>query len=74
MNTATAEIEQIKEMLPMLSEASLHELRTFTDYLADRERRRRELEESVLKAEQETPVRFKTVEDAMKAIRNEAGI
>ena len=74
MNTATAEIEQIKEMLPMLSEAALHELRTFTDYLADRERRRKELEESVLKAEQETPIRFKTVEDAMKAIRNEAGI
>jgi hypothetical protein len=74
MNTTAEFIEHFKEISPVLSDAALSELRTFTDYLADREIRRRKLEESVLKAEQETPVRFKTVEEAMQAIRDEAGI
>ncbi len=51
MNTTA--IEYIKEMLPRLSETALHELRAFTDYLADREKRRKALVERVLKAEQE---------------------
>ncbi|MBI4689278.1 MAG: hypothetical protein HY754_03280 [Nitrospirae bacterium] len=68
------EAEYIKEMLPVLSETALRELRTFTDYLADRERRRKALVERVLKAEKEKPIRFKAVKDAMKAIRDEAGI
>lgn len=71
MNTATAEIEQIKEMLPMLSETALHELRTFTDYLADRERRRKELVVRVLKAEKEPDtVACNSAEEFIQAIEN----
>jgi hypothetical protein len=71
MNTTVNEIDHIKEMLSMLPETALHELRTFVDYLADRERRRKELEECVLKAEKEPPIRFESVEDAVKAVFNE---
>jgi len=53
MNTAVDEIDRIKEMLPVLPEPALHELRAFADYLADREKRRKALVSSVLKAEQE---------------------
>ena len=69
MKTATREIEHIKEMLPMLSMTALHELRTFTDYLADRERRRKSLVERIRKAEQHPDsVICNTVEEAMQAI------
>ena len=71
MNTTVNEIDYIKEMLSMLPETALHELRTFVDYLADRERRRKELEERVLKAEKEPPIRFESVEDAVRAVFNE---
>jgi len=74
MDTTANEIEYIKEMLPQLSETALHEVKDFTAYLIDRNRRRKEFEEQVLKAEQEPPVRFETVEQAMQAIRNEAKI
>ena len=36
MNTTVSEIDHIKEMLPVLPETALHEIRTFVDYLADR--------------------------------------
>lgn len=67
-------MDHIKEVLPTLSEESLREARTFVDYLADRQRRRIALVRRVLKAEKETPIRFKTVKEAMKAIRHEAGV
>jgi len=71
MNTAVNEIEHIKEILPMLPETALHELRAFTDYLADRERRRKALVERVLKAEQNPDVvECRTPEEFMQAIRN----
>ncbi len=71
MNTAVSEIERIKEILPMLPETALHELRAFTDYLADRERRRKALVERVLKAEREPDsVICNSVEEAMQAILN----
>lgn len=74
MTTAVDEINRIKEILPTLSDEAVREARTFVDYLADRQRRRKALVNRVLKAEKETPIRFKTVEEAMKAIRDEAGI
>ncbi len=71
MKTAVSEIEHIKEMLPMLSETALHELRSFMDYLADRERRRSELVERVLKAEKEPDAVICTsAEEFIKAIEN----
>ncbi|MBF0558839.1 MAG: hypothetical protein HQL08_08670 [Nitrospirae bacterium] len=68
------EIDRIKEILPTLSDEAVREARTFVDYLADRQRRRKALVRRVLKAEKETPIRFKTVKEAMKAIRDEARI
>ncbi|RJQ19896.1 MAG: hypothetical protein C4560_05845 [Nitrospiraceae bacterium] len=63
------EIDHIKEMLPKLSRTALHELRTFTDYLADREKRRKALVDQVLKAEKEhDSVICNTAEEAMHAI------
>jgi lauroyl/myristoyl acyltransferase len=71
MNTTVNEIDHIKEMLSMLPETALHELRTFAAYLADRERRRKELVERVLKAEQEhDSIICNSVEDAMQTIYN----
>ncbi len=71
MNATANEIEHIKEILPSLSETALHELRAFTDYLADRERRRKALVERVLKAEQNPDViECKTPEEFMQAILN----
>ena len=72
MKTTIDEMEYITEILPTLSEDALREARTFVDYLADRQRRRKALVKRVLKAEKETPMRFKTVKEAMKAIRNES--
>jgi hypothetical protein len=68
------EIADINETLSVLSKSALREIRDFAFYLADREKRRKAFEKEVLNAEQETPIRFKTVKDAMKAIRDEAGI
>lgn len=71
MKTTTNEIDHIKEMLPALSETALHELRTFTDYLADRERRHRELVERVLKAEQNPDtVTCSSAEEFLQAIES----
>lgn len=71
MNTAIEEQKLIRELLPMLPDEALNEVKDFISYLIDRERRRKSLEKRVLKAEKETPVRL-TAEQAMKAIRNEA--
>jgi rubrerythrin len=71
MNTDVNELEHIKEILPVLSETALHELRAFVDYLVDRERRHKELVERVLKAEQEPDaVECKTPEEFIQAILN----
>ncbi|MBI1810420.1 MAG: hypothetical protein HY035_00850 [Nitrospirae bacterium] len=69
MNTTVSEIDHIKEMLPVLPETALHELRTFVDYLADRERRRKELVERVLKAEKSPEtIRCATPDEFIQAI------
>lgn len=71
MKPTVNEIDRIKEILPTLSETALHELRAFVDYLADRERRRRELVERVLKAEREPDVvECRTPEEFIQAILN----
>ena len=65
-------INEIDEMLQKLPPKQLREVRTFISYLIDKERRRKELVERVLKAEQKPPIRFKTVEDAVKAVFDES--
>lgn len=71
MNSTANEIEHIKEVLPLLPVTALHELRAFTDYLVDREKRRKALVERVLKAEQNPDVvECKTPEEFMQAILN----
>jgi hypothetical protein len=71
MGSTTKEIEDINQILPVLPEDAVREIRDFAFYLADRERRRKELVARVLKAEQEPPVRFESVEDAVKAVFDE---
>jgi hypothetical protein len=71
MKTHADEIEQIKEILPLLPETALHEIRDFAFYLADREERRRALVARVLKAEQEPDtVTCRSAEEFMKAIES----
>jgi hypothetical protein len=71
MKTAVNEIDHIKEMLPMLSKTALHELRTFTAYLADREKRRKLLVKRVLKAEKEPDtITCYSAEEFIRAIEN----
>jgi hypothetical protein len=67
----TMEISEIDEMLKMLSETDRQEVRDFTAYLLDRERRRKALVERVLKAEQNPDsVECKTPEEFIQAIIN----
>ncbi len=71
MTTTTKEIENIKEILAALPESALHEAKTFVDYLADRERRRKALVERIRKAEENPDsVICNSVEEAMQAIYN----
>jgi len=74
MNTTVDEIEHIKEMLPKLSEPALSEVHDFVRYIFEKQKKRKAFVDRVLKAEKETPIRFKSVKEAMQAIRNEAGI
>lgn len=71
MNTTVDEIEHLKDILSQLPESAVREVRDFAAYLADRERRRKALVERVLQAEQEPPIRFESVEDAVKAVFDE---
>ena len=71
MKTAVNEIEHIKEMLPMLSQPYLHEARDFIRYLLEKQKKRKAFVDRVLTAEQETPIRFESVEDAVKAVFDE---
>jgi len=70
MNTTANEIENIKELLPMLSETFLHEVKDFTQYLLEKQKKRKAFEEQVLKAEQGPYTEYHTVEEVMQAIRN----
>ena len=70
-NMKTMEISEIDEMLEMLPETARQEVRDFAAYLLDRERRRKELVERVLKAEQNPDiVECKTPEEFIQAIIN----
>ena len=71
MQTANDEIKYIEEILSLLPNNALIEVRDFASYLADRERRRKGLEKRVQVAEEEKPVRFDSVEDAVKAVFDE---
>ena len=74
MDTSTKEFEDIREILSGLPAETVREVRDFASYLADREERRKAFVAEVHRAEQETPIRFKTAAEAMAAIRNEAGV
>jgi hypothetical protein len=74
VNTTVDEIEHIKEMLPKLSEPALIEVRDFIRYIFEKQKKRKAFVDRVLKTEKETPIRFRSVKEAMQAIRDEAGI
>lgn len=68
----TMEISDIDEMLASLPKNKIHEVRDFVGYLLEKEKKHKAFVERVLKAEQEPPIRFKSVEEAVKAIFDEA--
>jgi hypothetical protein len=72
MDTAIKEIEDIKAMLTLLSEPALQETRDFIQYLLEKQKKRKAFVDRVLKAEKETPIRYKSVDDAVKAVFDEA--
>ncbi len=64
-------VSEINEILSTLPESALHQIRDFAFYLADRDRRRKELVKRVLKAEQEhNSIICNSVAEAMQAIYN----
>jgi hypothetical protein len=68
MNSTADEIETIKDMLPKLTEPALIEVRDFIGYILEKQRKRKSFVDRILKAEKETPIRFNSVEDAVKAV------
>jgi hypothetical protein len=72
MEKTAANIDDVKELLPNLSDDALREVRDFAAYLLDRDRRRKVLVERVLKAEKEhDSIICNSVEEAMQAILDE---
>lgn len=71
MKTAVNEVESIKEILSLLPDYAIKEVRDFAFYLADRERRRKGLVGRVLKAEEDhDSIICNSAEEAMQAIYN----
>jgi hypothetical protein len=68
----TVEISDIDEMILNLPEEKIQEVRDYVAYLLEKERKRKSFEERVLKAAKEPSIEFETVEDAVKAIFDEA--
>lgn len=65
-------MEYIAKMLPKLSEPALLEVQDFIEYILEKQKKRKVFIDRVLKAEKETPLRFASVEDAVKAVFDEA--
>jgi hypothetical protein len=72
METTTKQIEDIKEMIGRLSANRLQEVHDFIAFLLEKERKHKAFVEQVLKAEQETPIRFESAEEALQAIIDES--
>jgi len=72
MDTAIKEIEDIRGMLTLLSEPALQETRDFIQFLLEKQKKHKAFVGRVLKAEKETPIRYRSVDDAVKAIFDEA--
>lgn len=68
----TMEISDIDEMLAKLPAKKIHEVRDFVGYLLEKEKKHKAFVERVLKAENEPPIRFKSVGDAVRAVFDEA--
>ncbi|MCX8026227.1 MAG: hypothetical protein N3A62_00025 [Thermodesulfovibrionales bacterium] len=71
MNTTERQIQDINEILSCLPESAIQEVKDFAFYLAEREKRRKEFVERVLKAEREPDtVICSSVEEFIQAIEN----
>lgn len=65
-------IVRIDELLSKLPEEHLEEVEDFATYLLNKVRRKKAFEERVLRAEEEPTIGFNSVDEAMKAILDEA--
>ncbi len=72
MRTSTLEKEKIDDLLAKLPKKYLKEIEDYVSYLTLKARKNKSFEERILKAEREKKVRFNSVDDALKAIVNEA--
>ena len=72
MQTNTLEKEKIDNLLSKLPKKYLKEIEDFVSYIALKARKKKLFEERILKAEREKKIRFNSVDDAIKAIVNEA--
>ena len=68
----TIEISDIDEMLLKLPKKRIQEVRDFVGYLLEKEKKRKAFEERVIEAAKEQRVKFESVDEAMKAIRDAA--
>ena len=72
MRTNTLEKEKIDNLISKLPKKYLKEIADFVSYLTLKAKKNKSFEERILKAEKEKKVRFNSVDDALKAIVNEA--
>lgn len=68
----TIEISDIDEMLLKLPKKRIQEVRDFVGYLLEKEKKHKAFEERVIEAAKEQRVKFESVDEAMKAIRDAA--
>ena len=68
----TIEISDIDEMLLKLPKKRIQEVRDFVGYLLEKEKKRKAFEERVIEAAKEPRVKFDSIDEAMKAIRDAA--
>ena len=65
-------IVRIDQLLSKLPEKHLEEVEDFVAYLLNKARKKKAFEERVLRAEEEPTIGFNSVDEAMKAILDEA--
>lgn len=73
MKTATAKIDNLRDMLCHLPQNKVQEVYDFVSYLLEKERKHKAFEKRILEIEKNSdPIRCSSVEEVMEAIRNAA--
>jgi len=66
------EVADIDEMLLKLPKSRIEEVRDFIGFLLEKEKKRKAFEKRVLSSAKEPTIKYESVEDAVKAVFDEA--